>query len=61
MSDEMIYTVTNEDTLRQYPVIGRKESSLDVVWLSEKCWFSAGAKVTISAQDGRKKTFTKEN
>lgn len=61
MSDDMIYTITNKDTLRRYPVIGKKGNSLDTVWLSEKCWFSAGARVTISTPDGRKKTFTKEN
>lgn len=59
MANEVIYTVINETTLRRYPVLGKADAPLAMIWNAEKCWFSEGITVTISAPDGRKETFTK--
>lgn len=57
--ESMIFMVTDEEKMRRYPVAGFAYQSLEMVWNSQKCWFSDGASITISAPDGRKQTFHK--
>lgn len=58
--DKKWFTVRNDKTGRSYPVLGRIKTTLDIVWMSERCWFSTGARVTISDEEGHSKTFIKE-
>lgn len=55
-------TVTNNNTGRSYEVWGTdtRPVNLDLVWASQKCWFSPGASVTIADMEGNSKTFRKE-
>ena len=55
-------TVTNNNTSRSYEVYGTdtRPVNLDLVWASQKYWFSSGASVTITDMEGNSKTFKKE-
>ena len=55
----MVYIVKNNNTGRSYPVESKHNQSIDVVWLSQKCWFGSNYNVTITAEDGISKTYTK--
>ena len=55
----MKYIVTNNKTGKNYEVKSDFNSSLDVVWLSQKYWFSPDCSVTITDENGNSKTFTK--
>lgn len=56
----MIFTITNNSTGRSYTICGRESDSLELVWDSQKYWFSVGASVTITDELGRSQTFRKE-
>ena len=56
----MVYTVRNNKTGRSYPVEAQHNQSIDVVWMSQKCWFASDYNVTITAEDGISKTYIKE-
>lgn len=56
----MIFTITNNSTGRSYTTCGRESDSLELVWDSQKYWFSVGASVTITDELGRSQTFRKE-
>lgn len=43
-----------------YPVIGNEGTSLETVWLSQKCWFMKGSEVTITDADGNSRVFVHE-
>ena len=55
----MVYTVTDDKTGRSYTVNANHNSEIEIVWLSQKYWFSAGDSVTITGEDGTSKTFIK--
>ena len=55
----MEFMVRNNATGREYIVYGNNNTSLDVVWMSQKSWFLTGSSVTIIAEDGTSKTYTK--
>lgn len=55
----MIYVVTDNTSKRSYPTLGYSNSSLAMIWNSQKCWFTPGTEVTITAPDGRTETFIK--
>lgn len=57
--EEMIYVVTDNTSKRSYPTLGYSNSSLAMIWNSQKCWFTPGTEVTITAPDGRTETFIK--
>ncbi|MCD7757875.1 MAG: hypothetical protein LUH45_06855 [Clostridiales bacterium] len=42
---------------RSYTVLGDEDTTLDLVWSSQKCWFMYGTAVTIEDDKGNKKTF----
>ena len=54
------FTVKDNATKKERIIIGNDSTSLDIVWLSEKHWFSSGNSVTITAEDGASKTYIKE-
>lgn len=56
----MVYTVRNNNTGRSYPVEANNNQQMDIVWMSQKCWFTTGSSVTITAEDGTSKTYIKE-
>ena len=56
----MVYTVRNNNTGRSYPVEANNNQPIDIVWLSQKCWFGSNYNVTITAEDGTSKTYIKE-
>lgn len=56
----MVYTVRNNGTGRSYPVEANNNQPMDIVWMSQKCWFTTGSSVTITAEDGTSKTYIKE-
>ena len=53
------YVVKNNKTGRSRIIRSTFEISLDVVWMSEKCWYSDGCSITITDEKGNSKTFTK--
>ena len=53
------FTVKNNKTGREYVVNGNDNATIDIVWLSQKCMFSAGCNVTITNENGTSKTFIK--
>ena len=55
----MVYTVTNNNTGRSYPVEAQYNQSIDMIWMSQKCWFVFGYNITITAEDGTSKTYIK--
>ena len=55
----MKYTIRNNNTGRTYEVESAFQTSLDIVWASEKCWFMPDCSVTITDENGNSKTFTK--
>lgn len=52
------YTITAERG-RPYICQGNSRATFDSVWLSQKCWFSAGCRVTITDENGNSKTYIK--
>lgn len=55
-----LFTVKNNATGRSYPVTGNENTSLEMVWLSQKCWFMTGSSVTITDENGNSQVFVKE-
>ena len=55
----MKYIVKNNKTGRAYEVESDHKISLDIVWASEKPWFSSNCSATITDENGNSKTFTK--
>lgn len=53
------FTIRNNNTNRSYIVYGSKTTSINMVWLSQKCVFSNGYNVTITDENGNEKTFAK--
>ena len=53
------FEVCDLNTDRTYEVGGNENTTIDDVWESQKCWFSSGAFVEITDEDGNKKTFQK--
>lgn len=53
------YIVRNNKTNREYEVIANDNQSFEIVWLSQKCWFSPGCEITITNEYGESKTYTK--
>lgn len=53
------FVVRNNATGREYIVEGNENTSLDGVWMSQKCWFSTGSSITITAEDGTSQIYTK--
>lgn len=60
MGEDVIYTVTDEDALRSYPVAVPKDCTLEQVWNMQKHWFASGTHVTIRSSDGKTQKFQKE-
>lgn len=56
----MAYTVKNNNTGRSYQVEANNNQPMDIVWASQRCWFTTGSIVTITAEDGISKTYIKE-
>lgn len=54
-----IFTVKDNQTNRGYNVIARNSNSFDNVWLSQKHWFRAESKFTITNQYGESRIYTK--
>lgn len=54
------YIVRNNKTNREYEVIANDNQSFEIVWLSQKYWFSSGSEITITNEDGESKTYIKE-
>lgn len=54
-----IYTIRNNKTGKEYKVESIGVESFEMVWLSQKCWFSTGSEVTITNENGESKVFTK--
>ena len=54
----MTYTIKNNKTNREYKVESNIES-IDMIWLSEKCWFMNGCSVTITNENGESRTYTR--
>lgn len=60
VNEEKKFTVSLISKCPTYEVFGNKETSLDTVWNSQKCFFSRGTRVLIS--DGvNQKVFEKES
>lgn len=57
-----IFTISCEgkDSLRSYTVLGDDETTMETVWLSQKCWFMPGTRVEITDDKGNSKIFVKE-
>lgn len=55
----MVYTLKDNATNRQYQVESMVKVPLDVVWKSQRNWFSKGSTVTIEDENGNYKTFKK--
>lgn len=55
----MVYTIKNNNTGRRYIVEANNNQSMDIVWMSQKCWFTTGDSITITAEDGVSKTYIK--
>ena len=55
----MVYTIKNNNTGRSYTVEANNNQTMDIVWLSQKCWFGSNCNVTITAEDGTSKTYIK--
>lgn len=53
--NERVFSVTHN--YRSYAVTGNENTTIDMVWASQKCWFMAGSEVTIEDDKGNKKTF----
>ena len=51
------FQLRNLQTGRSYEVTGNEYTTPEMVWNSEKCWFTAGTEVEITCQDGRKERF----
>lgn len=43
-----------------YPVEANDCNTLDIIWLSQKYWFSKGRSVEITDESGESKIYTKE-
>lgn len=54
------FTVRNNANNREHKAYGNENHTLDMVWLSQKIWFSKGSSVTITNDKGESKTFIKE-
>ena len=55
-----IYVVKNLKTGTTYACLTRIGTKIDIVWDSQKSWFSKGAKIRIYDDKGNYKDFTKE-
>ena len=55
----MKYTIKNNHTGRTYEVESAFESTLDVVWASQRHLFSVGSHVTITDENGNSESFKK--
>ena len=58
MESERIFTVKHGDRL--YFLHAQPWTTLEMAWLSQKCWFTPGCVVTITDDKGNSKTFIKE-
>ena len=54
------FIVKNNETNREYIVEANNNTSFEMVWLSQKCWFSPGREITITNEYGESKTYIKE-
>ena len=54
----MTYTIKNNQTGRKYNVNTDHNASIDIVWMSQKSMFLTGCSVTITDENGNKKTFS---
>lgn len=54
-----IYTIRDNKTGKEYKVESIGVESFEMVWLSQKCWFSTGSEITITNENGESKVFTK--
>lgn len=52
---ERYFTVTHNH--RSYAVLGNEDTTLDMVWASQKCWFLPGSVVVITDGRGNQKTY----
>lgn len=57
---EKLFIVKNNITGRSYPVTGNENTSLEMVWKSQKCWLTTGNSVTITDENGNSQVFVKE-
>lgn len=42
---------------RSYTVLGNENTTLDIVWASQKCWFVYGSRVKITDDKGNSKIY----
>ena len=54
------FTIKHSKTNSEYIVEANDCHTFDVVWLSQKCWFSPGSEVIITNENGESKTYMKE-
>jgi hypothetical protein len=54
------FTVKINEQNGGYIVEAHDNASFDIVWLSEKCWFSTGREVTITNENGESRIYIKE-
>lgn len=45
---------------RTTQVLGNENTTLDIVWASQKCWFMPGTKVKITDDKGNSKIYSVE-
>lgn len=52
---ERYFTVEHKH--RAYTVLGNENTTLDMVWASQKCWFMKGSRVKITDDNGNSKMY----
>ena len=57
---EKKFALRSLDTGRSHEVTGNENTTVAMVWASEKCWFQAGTRVEITDPGGRKEQFIHE-
>lgn len=63
-SEKRIFTLryksAHSKKYKTLQVEGNENTTLDIVWMSQKCWFGPGTRVTISDAFGNAKSYMKK-
>lgn len=60
MTKSRTFIIKNLANGRCYTVTGNENTTIQMVWAAEKCWFMQKTTVEITAPDGRKEIFKNE-